>query len=111
MNIIPKTDYAKEEAVIVEKAGTKEETWAVGDKCRINSFYLQNYSGMNDLAEVDAVVQKVMVRQVRFEKGKEDPMFVNKYGKRDVYDLICLWVKYPDLNGVFLVSPFGYDKV
>ena len=111
MDIIPTTDYAKEEAVIVEKAVSKEETWAVGDKCRINSFYLQNYSGMDTLTEVDAVVQKIMVRQVRFEKGKEDPMFVNKYGKREVYDLVCLWVKYPNQSELYLVSPFGYDKV
>lgn len=110
MSIIPKTDYAKEEAVIVDKA-LGPETWAAGDKCRINSFYLQNYGGMDQYTNMDATVIKVAVRQIRFDKGREDPMFLLKYGKKDAYDLICLHVKYPDYNDVYLVSPFGYDKV
>jgi hypothetical protein len=109
MDIIPTTNYAKEEAVIVDKV-LGPETWAVGDKCRINSFYLQNYSGMDAYTNVDAEVTKVMVRKIRFDKGKEDSMFLLKYGKRDEYDLIGLLVKYPDHNGIYLVSPFGYDK-
>ncbi len=105
------TDYSKEPVTIVDKL---EETWSVGDKCKVNPFYLGIYCGMDKRIDSVAEVTKITVRQVKYmDLGKDDsrPMFAAKYGKKEVYDLIGLYIKYPNEVGTYLVSPFGYDKI
>ena len=58
----------------------------------------------------DATVMKIVTRKIRFDKGKEDARFLLKYGQKDLYDLICLWVKYPNDPGLYMISPLGCIK-
>lgn len=111
MPIVPANanDYAKEPIAILDKS----ETYSVGDKVRINTFYLANYSGMESLANVDAEIVKITSRPIKHAALDKDerPMFVGKYGKRDVYDIVGLYIQYPNDDTVYVVSVFGYDKV
>ena len=107
-------EYAHMSDAKEPKSINQVDGWSVGDKVRINSFYLNNYCGMSHLSDNDATVVKVTARSVRYDQldtieGR--PRFVAKYGKKDVYDLVCLWIRYPDDNRSYIVSPFGYDKV
>lgn len=102
------TDYSKEPVVITEK----NHNISLGDKVIVSSFYLTNYPAMLSLADKPAEVMKMTTRAVKvLDIPKEDrPMYAEKYGKREVYDVVCLYIKCPNNNQLFMVSPFGYEK-
>ena len=100
--------------VVITDKESYEETWAVGDKCKINPMFREDFMGaytsMPALINRIATVVKIVSKKIKFDQGKEDGKFLLKYGKKDVYDLICLYVKYDNEGATYLVSPFGYDK-
>jgi hypothetical protein len=102
-------DYAKESTV------PGGPGYVVGDKVKINAFYLAGYINMkgyaDKLAEVVAVTSRLVKREDLSVQSGDRARFLEKYGLMDVYQLVDLRVKYPTGNEVFIVSPFGYDKV
>lgn len=113
MPIVPATassDYAKEPVVVLDKA----EALSVGDKVKLNGFYLSFYCGVQALIGVEAEVIKIVSRPISASKLAEDKSdyqrFVSKYGKKETYEVVGLHVRYPNDARVYLVSPFGYDK-
>lgn len=104
------TNYGKEPVIIVEK--TKVGI-LVGDKVKITPFYLTNYCGMGPYTNQEAEVVKIESRQVSIntiEKG-DRAMYQAVYGDQNRYNIICLWIRYPNDNAQYMVSPFGYEKV
>jgi len=103
--------YAKEPVSVVEKV----EALSVGDKVKINGFYLSNYCGIQSLVGVEAEVVKIVSRPILAGKLAEDKSdyqrFISRYGKKDTYEIVGLQVRYPNDARLYLVSPFGYDKV
>jgi hypothetical protein len=103
--------YAKEPVSVVEKV----EAVSVGDKVRMNGFYLSNYCGVQVLVGVEAEVVKITTRHISAAKLAEDKSdyqrFVSRYGKKDTYEIVGLQVRYPNDARLYMVSPFGYDKV
>jgi hypothetical protein len=103
--------YAKEPVSVVEKAGAI----AVGDKVRINGFYLGQYCGVQSLIGMEAEVVKITSRPISASKLSDDKSdyqrFITRYGKKDTYDIIGLQVRYPNDARLYMVSPFGYDKI
>ena len=101
---------AKKQVVIVDKVA---ENVVVGDKVKVNAFYLANYCGMDHRIDKPAEVVRIETRTVKLEEIEKGDraMYVSMYGKKRTYDLVSYWIQYPDDTKTYMVSPFGYDKV
>ena len=111
MPTVPASDYAKEPVSVMEKV----EAISVGDKVKMNGFYLSNYCGIQTLVGMEAEVIKITSRPISAAKLAEDKSdyqrFTSRYGKKDTYEIVGLQVRYPNDARLYMVSPFGYDKV
>lgn len=95
---------------------SKCNEFSIGDSVKITEFYISNYISGKDLRDKIAKVVKVSIRKVSAESIKDQnqaihKMFVDRYGVMPIYDIVNLWIQYPDNKAKFLVSPFGYNKV
>ena len=115
MNAIKKPEaiiqgHSKNPAIIVNKVA---ENVVVGDKVKVNEFYLANYCGMDCRVDIPATVIRIDTRKVKIDEiEKADrAMYVSMYGKKSSYDMVSYMIMYPNNTKVYMVSPFGYDKV
>lgn len=92
------------------------EGYAVGDKVKFSEYYIANYVNGNAwkdrIGKVVKIVSRTISKKELYEGGKDAVrLFLEKYGMREKYDVVGLYVKYEDDNAVYVASPFGYDKV
>lgn len=84
----PTSDYAKEPVIILDST----PAFSVGDKVKLNTFYLEKYVGLGELATAEAEIMKITSR------ASGDAV-------------VCLFIKFAEDTRLFMVSPVGCDKV
>ena len=92
--IINADSYSKEPVAITNKINNEI---SIGDKIKIAPYYINKYVGMAKYIGKVAEVIKISSREVDVEGAARN--------------IICLWIKYPEENRLFMVSPMGYEKV
>ena len=103
------SDYTVEPVLIATNAADIY----IGDTVRFSAFYIANYGKSSEFQGVEGEVMKIVTRTVNvegIEKG-DRPMYASRYGKLPTYEVIGLYVKFTDRAGLYLGSPFGFEKV
>ena len=87
--------------------------FAIGDQVTLSNWYLTNYCNVSTWQNKPAEVVKITKHSVRIESiSKEDrPMYAQKYGPKQEYEIIGLYIRFPGNASLYLVSPFGVNKV
>lgn len=88
------------------------------DKVKLSNFYLTNYCGIEHLKDQQAEVVEISSRRFKAEDltdsraGREFlQLYVNRYGKSDIYHCLSLRIKFPSIGASYIVSEFGVELV
>lgn len=89
-------------------------SFKIGDEIILSDFYISNYPFWSEKNKnTKATIKKISRRKIAESSLDKETksMYRSLYGLQEEYDIIGLYIKYPDENKYYIVSPFGVKKV